>query len=67
MTWQDLYGPQGWCVAAQPNTSREVFCTLDGLRGRHCDELVEHFCINQCSGRGVCHLGFCYCDQGEAV
>ena len=34
-------------------------CMLDGHHGSQCLELSESFCLNQCSGRGSCNLGFC--------
>ena len=40
-------------------------CIIDGLAGPSCDEVVEHFCINQCNGHGECYLGFCKCHKGE--
>jgi hypothetical protein len=36
---EDLYGPQGWCMAAEP--SIECECNVPGWGGDHCDEPVE--------------------------
>ncbi|KAJ9526350.1 hypothetical protein QJQ45_009826 [Haematococcus lacustris] len=61
-TWADIYGPGGWCVAEQPVATCP--CIIDGLAGHTCEDTVEMFCINQCSGHGECNLGFCKCDPG---
>ena len=29
-----------------------------------CEKQLPVFCINQCSGRGECNLGFCHCHEG---
>ena len=39
-------------------------CIVDGLDGPLCDDVVESFCVNQCSGHGECNLGYCKCDPG---
>ncbi|KAL6758371.1 exostosin-like glycosyltransferase [Haematococcus lacustris] len=61
-SWADIYGPGGWCVAEQPVATCP--CIIDGLAGHTCEDTVEMFCINQCSGHGECNLGFCKCDPG---
>ncbi|MEW5317214.1 MAG: hypothetical protein WDW38_008534 [Sanguina aurantia] len=61
-TRDEVYGERGWC-----NSSTPVFnmpCIIDGLAGDLCDEPIEHMCPGQCSGQGVCNLGFCNCDPG---
>ena len=42
----------------------ECRCDLDGSGGPGCNLRSEMFCLNQCSGRGHCNLGFCVCDPG---
>lgn len=39
-------------------------CKLDGMGGDDCEVPLEQTCINQCSGRGTCYLGFCKCFDG---
>lgn len=39
-------------------------CILDGLAGPTCEERAAVFCINQCSGHGECHRGWCKCHEG---
>jgi hypothetical protein len=60
--YAELFGPKGWCQAE--DTSVSLPCHIDGLVGPRCDEVTEHFCVGQCSGRGECYLGFCKCDPG---
>ncbi|KAL6758481.1 exostosin-like glycosyltransferase [Haematococcus lacustris] len=60
--WDDLYGPEGWCMANDPKFTCP--CMYDGLDGQLCDKVIEMYCPNSCSGHGVCDLGFCKCNQG---
>ncbi|KAJ9511447.1 hypothetical protein QJQ45_029894, partial [Haematococcus lacustris] len=60
--WDDLYGPEGWCMADNPKFTCP--CMYDGLDGQLCDKVIEMYCPNSCSGHGVCDLGFCKCNQG---
>ncbi|KAG1665161.1 hypothetical protein FOA52_005542 [Chlamydomonas sp. UWO 241] len=62
VTYDDIYGPKGWCNADEP--IKEYGCLLDGHHGPSCELRHEMFCPNQCSGRGDCWLGFCTCHQG---
>ncbi|KAI3973582.1 hypothetical protein MKW92_033308 [Papaver armeniacum] len=57
----------GWCnvdpkeaYALQVKFKEECYCKYDGISGRFCEVPVLSVCINQCSGRGVCHGGFCH-------
>lgn len=61
-SYEKLYGPDGWCESPSPNHSCP--CLLDGLHGPTCEERVENFCPNQCSGHGECYLGWCHCHDG---
>lgn len=61
-TWENLFGPNGWCEAEQPRY--KCGCLIDGLHGQLCDHPTEQFCLNSCTGRGTCVLGFCKCDDG---
>lgn len=56
----------GWCnvdpaaaYAGKMKFKEECDCKYDGLWGRFCEVSVESVCINQCSGHGHCHGGFC--------
>lgn len=60
--YSKIYGPKGWCNAENPDWTCP--CNIDGLGGPTCDMPVEMFCVNQCSGRGDCYLGFCKCHEG---
>ncbi len=44
--------------------ARRCHCDLDGLGGDFCEAPLEQTCMNQCSGRGACYLGFCKCHAG---
>ncbi|CAK0774152.1 hypothetical protein CVIRNUC_004140 [Coccomyxa viridis] len=60
---ESLFGKDsGWCEAERPALRCE--CKLDGMAGNACELPVEQTCINQCSGRGACYLGFCKCFDG---
>ncbi|GBF90959.1 exostosin-like glycosyltransferase [Raphidocelis subcapitata] len=63
ITFASIYGPGGWCVADEPKMEY-CGCRLDGRDGVGCNAPTEMFCLNQCSGRGRCRLGFCHCDAG---
>jgi hypothetical protein len=39
-------------------------CRLEGMAGLLCDKVIEQVCVNQCSGHGSCHSGYCRCHQG---
>ncbi|KAK9081680.1 hypothetical protein Syun_030898 [Stephania yunnanensis] len=61
----------GWCnvnpeeaYSSKVRFKEECDCKYDGLWGRFCEMPVQSTCINQCSGHGHCHGGFCQCDGG---
>ncbi|KAK9123480.1 hypothetical protein Sjap_013082 [Stephania japonica] len=61
----------GWCnvdpeeaYSSKARFKEECDCKYDGLWGRFCEIPVQCTCINQCSGHGHCHGGFCQCDGG---
>ncbi|KXZ45350.1 hypothetical protein GPECTOR_55g256 [Gonium pectorale] len=58
-----IFGPNGWCNA-DGNPDTHCGCIMDGWQGAYCDQPIETFCINQCSGRGECQTGFCKCYEG---
>eukprot|EP00798_Chlamydomonas_sp_ICE-L_P001799 gene1799-33219_t len=60
--YNKIYGQNGWCEADRGETCD--FCMIDGLTGEYCDEIVESYCPNQCSGHGECVIGFCRCHPG---
>ena len=35
-----------------------------GTMGEFCEERTRSFCLRDCSGRGTCDAGFCWCSQG---
>ena len=43
---------------------RRCGCNHDGMAGMFCEEPIEMYCANQCSGHGACVYGFCKCDGG---
>ncbi|XP_073105480.1 probable glucuronoxylan glucuronosyltransferase F8H isoform X7 [Elaeis guineensis] len=62
---------RGWCnvdpkdaYASKVNFKEECDCKYDGLGGRFCEIPTVCSCLNQCSGHGHCHGGFCQCDNG---
>ncbi|KAL0339629.1 UNVERIFIED_CONTAM: putative glucuronoxylan glucuronosyltransferase F8H [Sesamum radiatum] len=61
----------GWCnvdpaeaYSSKVHIKEECDCKYDGLWGRFCEDPVLSVCINQCSGHGLCHGGFCRCENG---
>lgn len=46
--FEDIFGPQGWCMAAEPVIECE--CNVPGWGGRFCDEPMEQVsCCNSSS------------------
>eukprot|EP00798_Chlamydomonas_sp_ICE-L_P007380 gene7380-504_t len=65
VTYDMLYGPQGWCNADNPKASAYLdVCTLDNLGGPFCNISKEAYCPNQCTAHGACLRGFCKCYEG---
>jgi hypothetical protein len=54
---------RSWCNA-DADPAHACPCYLEGFHGPTCDDAGETTCVNQCSGRGRCALGFCRCDAG---
>lgn len=50
---KELFGPEGWCRAKEPDMPDPCPCIMDGYCGRFCDRPCEPFCPNQCSGGGL--------------
>ncbi|KAF7819004.1 putative glucuronoxylan glucuronosyltransferase F8H [Senna tora] len=62
---------RGWCNVDPTDAythkvrfKEECSCRFDGLWGQFCEIPVQSACINQCSGHGHCHGGFCQCVNG---
>ncbi|KAF8066266.1 SULTR2 [Scenedesmus sp. PABB004] len=62
MTYDDIYGAQGWCTVDTPRV--RCSCDMDGYDGELCEVVTETVCPNQCSGHGACARGFCACLPG---
>lgn len=54
-----LTNTRACCPAPQSCATCSCGCAVDGLAGEWCELTTEQFCPNQCSGRGVCDMGFC--------
>ena len=52
-SYDDLYGPNGWCIAHPSNLTVSLPCYIDGLVGRACDEVTEHFCPGKYTGTSL--------------
>ena len=55
-----------WCDAEPgrgPHPAAGCNCH-EGTDGALCETPVLMACLNQCNARGVCHHGFCRCDEG---
>ncbi|KAG2501891.1 hypothetical protein HYH03_000389 [Edaphochlamys debaryana] len=62
ITWEQIYGDNGWCNAQQST----IQCSCHQEIATPCDGSVpmEQTCLNQCSGHGDCHMGYCRCLEG---
>lgn len=57
--------PEGPAAAAHARKLRMPSCQcFENRAGSSCDRPVRSWCVNQCSGRGECASGFCYCHEG---
>ncbi|GFR52399.1 hypothetical protein Agub_g14911 [Astrephomene gubernaculifera] len=63
LKYEDVYGPDGWCNKEDP--THHCGCVWDG-NAWPCDgsRRYEAFCVNQCTGHGDCHMGYCRCHPG---
>eukprot|EP01018_Ginkgo_biloba_P032824 Gb_35367 [translate_table: standard] len=64
-------GKPGWCnvdpqeaYEGKVQYKDQCDCKYDCQWGRFCEIPTECSCINQCSGNGYCHGGFCQCKDG---
>ena len=61
-------GKVGWCEASSDTSPRELGlqCSgcYEGRTGLYCETPKQAFCLRDCSARGRCDSGFCWCDKG---
>eukprot|EP00775_Hariotina_reticulata_P001698 gene1698-2044_t len=62
MTFEEIYGAQGWCTIDKPFV--RCSCDMDGVDGKLCELVTETVCPNQCSAHGICTRGYCQCFPG---
>ena len=70
--WEAIWGRSktnqaGWCDANASlgeKPAASCACRYDGRDGYLCQHHVAMFCLNQCSLRGRCEHGFCFCKAG---
>ena len=68
-SWEQVFGSAGWCeapVAMPPARGIQCPCIYDGTANSslYCSVRTKQFCLNDCSARGQCDMGFCRCDEG---
>jgi hypothetical protein len=68
-SWDQVFGSAGWCEAPVETLPAEAVrcpCIYDGTTNSsmYCSVRTKQFCLNDCSGRGQCDMGFCLCDDG---
>ena len=58
----------GWCKASSDTSPRKLGlqCSgcYEGRTGLYCEQPKQSFCLRDCSARGRCDSGFCWCDKG---
>ena len=61
-------GKAGWCEASSDTSPRKLGlqCSgcYEGRTGLYCEQPKQSFCLRDCSARGRCDSGFCWCDKG---
>ena len=61
-------GKVGWCEESSDTSPRELGlqCSgcYEGRTGLYCERPKQAFCLRDCSARGRCDSGFCWCDKG---
>ncbi|KAH7353004.1 hypothetical protein KP509_19G074700 [Ceratopteris richardii] len=62
---------KGWCnidvtdlIDGHMQVKEQCDCKYDCTAGRFCEIAIQCFCINQCSGNGICNGGSCQCRKG---
>ncbi|GLI62946.1 hypothetical protein VaNZ11_005800 [Volvox africanus] len=61
-TYEDIYGPEGWCNHPQPK--HRCGCLMEIAEPCDFSQPLETMCVNQCGGHGDCFFGFCRCHPG---
>ena len=64
LAWCNLPARDAHAIARHQRARFPRCACYEDRGGYSCDEPMRSFCLNQCSGRGECHRGFCECEQG---
>jgi hypothetical protein len=64
ISYDSLFGPQGWCQSEKPEINCNCGESGDGLAGDLCEIPVKHACVGQNNGHGKCNHGFYMCEPG---